>query len=98
MTTLRELHTALGELLDVEGGTEVLIASQPVWPFENHIAEFKVVEFAADHPFDNAHSGICLDCGQAADAEDHQMVTKLYIVEGGQIGYLPGEAKEQLGW
>lgn len=98
MATVRDLYDALGEILDTEAGTEVLIATQPTWPFENYIEGFRVVEFVEDHPFEGKDLSECTVCGQAADEDDHQMKVALYIVDGGQKGYLPGEAKKELGW
>lgn len=103
MATVRDLYDALGEMLDTEAGSDVLIATQPSWPFENYIAEVRLVEFVADHPF-NHEEGTRLDlehcsiCGQHAEHDDHQMKTQVYIVDGGQKGYLPSEAKAELGW
>jgi hypothetical protein len=91
------MYEALEEMLETNGGDDLLIASQPNWPFENHVAEIRVVEYVKDHPFEPSGT-ICLECGGAPEEEDHQMVHKVYIVEGDQIGYLPGEAKEELGW
>lgn len=99
MATVRELYEALEELLDTEAGTEVLIASQPAWPFENRIKSLEVVEFVSDHPFEFSEDGPsdfteCAICGEHAEAEEHQMLSKIYVVEGDQVGYLPSDAKE----
>ncbi len=102
MTTVRDLYDALHELLETNAGDEVLIASQPSWPFENYIEEIRLVEFIEDHPFEHDEEGddpeICGICGEHAEADDHQKKTQIYVVEGGQKGYLPGEAKKELGW
>jgi hypothetical protein len=104
MTTVRALYEALEGLLEDEGGSEVLIATQPNWPFENFVAEVRQVEFVEDHPFEPDQDGpgdcyeTCAVCGEHAEADDHQMKRQVYIVDGGQKGYLPGEAKKELGW
>lgn len=98
MTTVRELYEALEDLLETEGGSEILIASQPSWPFENHISSVQAVEFVEDHPFEGSNLVKCEICGQHAEHDDHQMTTQIYIVEGGQKGYLPGGVKEAIGW
>lgn len=105
MTTVRQAYEALKELLDTEGGSELLIATQPNWPFENYVAEVRAVEFVADHAFEFSEDyrfandlTTCGICGQHAEHDDHQMRTQVYIVDGGQKGYLPGEAKKELGW
>ncbi|QPX62584.1 hypothetical protein SEA_WOLLYPOG_32 [Arthrobacter phage Wollypog] len=104
MATVRELHEALTELLENHAGEDVYIASQPSWPFENYISELRLVEFVEDHPFVTPEDGIDIDlrecaiCGEQRASADHQKTHRIYIVEGGQKGYLPGEAKDELGW
>ncbi len=100
MTTVRQMYEVLEGLLETNGGDEVLLASQPTWPMQNYVAEVRLVEFVADHPFEGKNLAECEICGQAADDADHQMVSRVYVVEGSQTDnpYLPGEVKEELGW
>lgn len=98
MTTVRQMYEALEEMLETEGGSEILIATQPNWPLECHVAEVRLVEFVADHAFEGSNLAECEVCGGPAEDEDHQMKVQAYIVDGGQKGYLPGEAKKELGW
>lgn len=106
MTTVREMYEALEGMLETNGGDEVFLASQPNWPMQNHVAGVELVEFVEDHPFEfngdyPMDTAECAVCGQNAEHDDHQMVTRVYMVEGSQCEdspYLPGEAKEALGW
>lgn len=101
MTTVREIYEALGEFLEDNAGDEVFLASQPSWPMQNHIAGVRRIEFVEDHPFEGRYGDPCETCGAPAEGDDHQMVTRIYVVEGDQVydePYLPGEAKEELGW
>ena len=62
---------------------QVRFASQPSWPFEYSING--VVQTTVNKPKAYTESGY--------DQED-----VVYLEEGRQIGYLPSEAKEELGW
>ena len=55
------------------------------------------VRFAAqpNWPFEYSISDATL---VTVDRNDHKPTDVLYLGEGRQIGYLPGEAKEELGW
>ena len=71
------------ELKLVDQDATVRFASQPSWPFEYSI--YGVVQTTVNKP------------GEYTAFEDgHEDV--VYLEEGRQIGYLPSEAKEQLGW
>ncbi len=65
--------------------TEVRIATQPQWPFENAIDDAVIVDMADTDEDDDD------------DGEDESNVT-VYIGEGEQLGYLSGHAKRCLGW
>ena len=62
---------------------EVRFASQPSWPFEYSING--VVQAEVDKPTQKNNHGY--------ETED-----VVYLEEGRQIGYLPGGAKDELGW
>ncbi|WFE74246.1 hypothetical protein [Roseinatronobacter sp. S2] len=87
--TLSELIATLQDLAnDCDGhDPEVRIAQQPSWPFEYRLSEAVLVDLDADdheppHP-------------TTTYGEPRLFV---YLGEGGQIGYLPGAAKDALGW
>jgi SpoU rRNA methylase family enzyme len=64
--------------------SEVRFASQPSWPFEYSVSDVvEVVEEGEEEEFDDRE-------------EDLQPV--VYLVEGRQIGYLPGNVKDEIGW
>ena len=62
---------------------QVRFASQPSWPFEYSING--VVQAEVEKPDEYTDDGY--------EKEDI-----VYLEEGRQIGYLPGEAREELGW
>ena len=72
---LEEARYVLGE------GTEVRIATQLSWPFENTIQDLHIVKTDVD---DSSY----YDEGMGL----------VYLEEGKQIGYLPEQVKEQIGW
>lgn len=75
--------TELKEILeDMNPDAEVRFASQPSWPFEYDITD-AIETNQCECPPD--------DC----TCEDEVVV---YLVEGSQLGYLPSEAKEAIGW
>lgn len=63
--------------------SEVVIASQPSWPFENSVDEVQVEETL---PPEDIKPGL------------KPTPPKLIIAEGSQKGYLPGHIRNQLGW
>ena len=69
-------------LEDVDDDAEVRFASQPSWPFEYSIAD---VHEHWPEPDDE-------------DFDEFEDVEVVYLVEGRQIGYLPGDVKDQIGW
>lgn len=79
----------LKELLDdMEDEIEVRLAHQPEWPFEYEIRD---VAFIEEDP-----EPACDDDGEPIEEDEHEPV--VYLVEGEQIGYLPGYVSEHLGW
>ena len=71
------------ELKYMDEDATVRFASQPSWPFEYSI--YGVVQTTVDKP------GEYTDFG-------YEQEDIVYLEEGQQIGYLPKEAKEELGW
>ena len=71
---------------DIHGeDLEVRYASQPSWPFENAISDTVI---AVTHSIKR----------ERAIGEDGTTKNVLYLVEDHHIGYLPGDAKEEIGW
>lgn len=81
--TVEELMDRLSEM---PPGAEVRLAHQPSWPFEYSVDGWSPV-VAVDPSEDDGE-------GPPAEAGE----TVVYIVEGSQIGYLPGAAQAACGW
>jgi predicted RNA-binding Zn-ribbon protein involved in translation (DUF1610 family) len=96
------------------GGIEVRLAHQPSWPFEYSVDKVvaspddegdekecpECGEPLDYRTVDGQRVMVCMDrqhCGFEAGAEDAPPPV-VYIAEGRQIGYLPGEAAKALGW
>ena len=71
------------ELKYMDEGATVRFASQPSWPFEYSITG--VVQTSINKP------------GEYTD-DGYEQEDVVYLEEGRQIGYLPKEAKDELGW
>lgn len=80
--TVREL---IMELEDFPQDAEVRLACQPAWPFEYSISSVVSV-----HPKDTDEEEF------TPEEDDEESI--IYIGEGSQIGYLPGQAANKLGW
>jgi len=91
-------------LEDMDQDAEVRLAFQPNWPFEHEIGEVLDMSQAESY---------CEECGILWDAhnenenaceeerpkdEGDDNANIVYIAEAGQIGYLPGNASNALGW
>jgi hypothetical protein len=63
---------------------EVKLAVQPRWAFAHHVGEVVLV----DNTERDEEDGTVIEQGAPV----------VYIGEGGQDGYLPGEAANALGW
>lgn len=74
---------------DFGGDTEVRLAMQPNWPFEYAIADVQVVEMSPE--FEEGD-----DDEEVPDVENE--TTVVYLLEGEQLGYLPGYCSKQFGW
>lgn len=83
--TVQDLRDAL-EGLDPD--MPVRIASQPSWPFEYEIAD-AVVSNPRDEQDEES-----IEVGGRFPIDDDTF----YLVEGRQIGYLPGMVRDAVGW
>ena len=103
--TIGELIERLEEAKDAVGeDVEVRYASQPSWPFENNIREVHILgkherrELARERMrFEDGMSEEEID--ENFDEEELENTEDVvYLEEGFQIGYLPDEAKNHIGW
>jgi hypothetical protein len=67
---------------------EVRFASQPNWPFEYNIEDIYMVDLNEQNEEND-------DMVVEDEYEPDEVV---YLVEGNQIGYLPGIVKNTIGW
>jgi len=76
-------------LEDLDDDMEVRFASQPNWPFEYSITDAVVIDLSEEYYEDDEEEKI------NPDAEPNEIV---YLVEGQQLGYLPGLVSNKIGW
>lgn len=102
--TIQELIDQLEDMKDSVGeNAEVRFASQPSWPFEYSIRDVHVLN--KDERRQLAEEAMRED-GMDEDEirenfdEDELEFTEdvVYLEEGSQIGYLPDQAKQLIGW
>ena len=74
-------------LEDCDRDAEVRFASQPSWPFEYSITDVCEHWPGGPSPYPD----------EEPDEPEDEMPT-VYLVEGRQIGYLPGDVKNEIGW
>ncbi len=102
--TIDELIERLQEAKEqMNGQVEVRFASQPSWPFEYSINEVHMLSKAERK--DLAIEKMREDgmgeeeINESLDEEElDQEEDVVYLEEGGQLGYLPDEAREMIGW
>ena len=82
MMTVGELKEMLEDLDD---DMEVRLAHQPSWPFEYSISNGQVVDVNEPDEDDE-------------EAEEKEPREILYLIEGSQLGYLPGIVSQAIGW
>ena len=86
----------VAELMEMLEGlpedAEVRLAQQPNWPFEYSLADAVLVGPTARPP------GYQPDPDEDEDEDDHPEENVVYLVEGTQLGYLPGAAAREMGW
>jgi hypothetical protein len=96
--TLEDIKEQVGE------NTEVRFASQPNWPFEYSIRD--VHPLTKEERRDRAEEEL-RDQGMGQEEINEYMADNqegldgedvVYLEEGSQLGYLPDEAREILGW
>lgn len=109
---IRDLIDNLESIADDYGDeTEVRFASQPSWPFEysidsvTYVTDFEAVADEYDWP---ETSGDFIPWHKRNDEswEDYEARIAIlesapgtvYLVEGSQLGYLPGHVKSEIGW
>ncbi len=81
---IAELINELEDMRDVVGDdAEVRYASQPSWPFEYSISNIITMTNEMREEHDRA---------------ELQGENVVYLAEGSQLGYLPEDAKNELGW
>ena len=102
--TIGELIERLEEAKDALGeDVEVRYASQPSYPFDYNIREVHIlgkderreiaIEAMREDGMDEDEIKENFDEEELENTED-----VVYLEEGFQLGYLPGEAKELIGW
>ena len=104
MYTLGNLIEELQMIADNWGeDVEVRLAMQPSWPFEYSIASVIEIKETDDYddddysPFDKRDDETDEEYFERIE-ELENAPTVVYLSEGRQIGYLPGNVKNELGW
>ena len=99
-----ELIQELEYLKDVVGeDAEVRFASQPSWPFEYSISN--IITMTNEMREEHARAEL-RDEGLSEEEINEELEgdpelegeNVVYLAEGSQIGYLPEDAKNELGW
>lgn len=83
--TISELKELIADLPD---DAEVRIAHQPKWPFEYSVGDSAYVEVSVPAETDE----------DADPVKANGAPGVLFLAEGTQLGYLPGQAKDELRW
>lgn len=76
------------QLEDFDPYAEVRLAIQPSWPFEHSIGNVVSVDLTDEDADDDEEVPDYANTGERI----------VYIGEGRQLGYLPGQASHELGW
>lgn len=96
--TTRDLIELLEDLERQHGECDVRLAMQPAWPFEYDIDAVAAVELGNPDP-DEYDMDDPEDRGRWYEAVGQaEPGFVVYLGEGEQLGYLPGEASRELGW
>lgn len=103
--TVEELIDALTEMVDcgeVTPDAEVRLAIQPSWPFEHSAASVVVptanCEQCEVEPGAKHEDGCPAGPGIVGPLDPSDPAKVVYVGEGQQLGYLPGTARDALGW
>lgn len=85
---IRTVADLIDRLREFPEDAEVFLATQPSWPFEHGISDVIGVgnNDKNDDEYDDEYD------------DDDNSVTRVYLGDGGQIRYLPGDAAKELGW
>lgn len=100
--TVGQLRAAL---YDLDDNTPVYLAMQPSWPLQHAVANVvktRPVNCAymdgSDPHGEHDHS-MCEDVvSEHVEQGDPEFLPAVYIADGGQLQYLPVDAREALGW
>jgi hypothetical protein len=82
---------------DLDDDMEVRTASQPSWPFEYSIASVEVIDLNAPELQDDDGESV-YDPYIEREPGSPEPNEVCYIVEGTQLGYLPGIVTNAIGW
>jgi hypothetical protein len=110
--TLQELINRLQDMqseLGPNDDPDVRFAQQPNWPFEYSISDLILVQqpelmtrdqFDALSEEEQEAAEERADSGELVYLEDNQEAPTavIYLAEGAQLGYLPGNVSRELGW
>jgi hypothetical protein len=77
--------------------TEVRIAEQPAWPFEYSISDLVEPDGSPEDDDNYDHPERDNDVILPSN-EDQLTPAIIYLIEGQQLGYLPGNISRQLRW
>ena len=101
--TIRELIEELEYAAELSGdGVEVRYASQPSYPFEYSLGDVAVMtketreDVLRNEMRDEGMTDEEINKWLQENNETGEDV--VYLAEGSQLGYLPADAKESLGW
>jgi|TARA_R110000737_G_scaffold308498_1_gene316551 hypothetical protein len=88
---------------EMSGHAEVRFASQPAWPFEYSVAEVHQIskKERKEASIEKMREDGLSEEEITENLEDYPLDYEedvVYLEEGGQIGYLPDDAKEMIGW
>ncbi len=97
--TVRDL---LDMLEGMDENAEVRLAHQPSWPFEYSVSDVQEVTVGGwdDDDLPDLENMTAQEGQRLREGEEvNEKATKVvYLAEGGQLGYLPGEVCKALGW
>ncbi len=96
--TIKTVQDLINFLEDMDPNAEVRFASQPSWPFEYSIADVQEVkEPVEETDTTDLTDEEILEVNAAAEATEAKPPV-VYLVEGTQLGYLPGHVADAIGW
>lgn len=103
--TIDELISILQDAAEEVGGdAEVRLAHQPQWPFEYSLSGQTVISKpGVDDLEEHERFMGCEEMDAEAELQRLRQIVEegsaiVYLGEGSQLGYLPGDVKSGLGW